>query len=347
MKMFGKFGKGAVRIAAAGAMTLAAGAAMAADRINFAMPSVGMLYLPVYVAEQMGYFTDENIDANLQVFKAGGGTSMAAVLGGDMDVYIGSTSAALRAASQDTNAVIAGALMTQYASNVVMRGAYAEEKGLTEDSTIEERLAALEGARIGVTGAGSGTHQLALYMLTEAGLDPERDATVVFVGGSSEILAAFSRDRIDAFTLSNPTSDAAIADFNGFLLFNTAAGALPGLDGHLYISVNTRREWLDENPELAKRMMSAIQRAQQAMHDPALTNEARDKVHAAYFERFDKALFDRAWTAVVPAYPTSPEITRAQMERVVSFLDTFSERKLDGLDIDSAYTNELIDTASN
>ena len=36
-----------------------------------------------------------------------------------------------------------------------MRGEYAEEKGLTEESTIEERLAALEGARIGVTGAGS------------------------------------------------------------------------------------------------------------------------------------------------------------------------------------------------
>ncbi|MFP4273566.1 MAG: ABC transporter substrate-binding protein [Paracoccaceae bacterium] len=347
MTLFEKFGKGALRVAAAGAMTFAAGAAMAADRINFAMPSVGMLYLPVYVAEQMGYFADEDIDPNLQVFKAGGGTSMAAVLGGDMDVYIGSTSAALRAASQDTNAVIAGALMTQYASNVVMRGAYAEEKGLTEDSSIEERLAALEGARIGVTGAGSGTHQLALYMLTEAGLDPERDATVVFVGGSREILAAFSRDRIDAFTLSNPTSDTAIADYNGFLLFNTAAGALPELDGHLYISVNTRRAWLDENPELAKRMMRAIQRAQQAMHDPDLTEEARDKVHAAYFENFDKALFDRAWTSVVPAYPTSPEITREQMERVVNFLETFSERKFDGLDIDAAYTNELIDTASN
>jgi NitT/TauT family transport system substrate-binding protein len=347
MKIFEQFGRGAVRIAAAGAMALVAGGAMAADRINFAMPSVGMLYLPVYVADTMGYFEDEGIDANLQVFKAGGGTSMAAVLGGDMDVYIGSASAALRAASQDTNAVIAGALMTQYASNVVMRGAYAAEKGITEDSTIEERLAALEGARIGVTGAGSGTHQLALYMLTEAGLDPERDATVVFVGGSREILAAFSRDRIDVFTLSNPTSDTAIADFNGFLLFNTAAGALPELDGHLYISVNTRRAWLDENPDLAKRMMRAIQRAQQTMHDPEMTEEARDNVHAAYFENFDKGLFDKAWTSVVPAYPTSPAITREQMERVVTFLETFSERSFEGLDLDAAFTNELIEPVSN
>lgn len=346
MSIFNSFKKGAAAMAVVGSLAIAA-PAQANDTVNFAMPSIGMLYLPVYVADEMGYFTDAGIDANLQVFKAGGGTAMAAVLGGDMDVYIGSTSAALRAASQDTNTVIIGALMTQYASNVVMRGAFAAEKGLTADSTLEERLAALEGARIGVTGAGSGTHQLAMYMLTEAGLDPERDATVVFVGGGTEILAAFSRDRIDAFTLSNPTSDTAIAQYDGFLLFNMAAGQLPALDGHLYISVNTRQGWIDENPELAKRMMGAIQRAQIAMQDPALTEEIRDKVHAGNFPKVDKALFDQAWTAVLPAYPMSPEITRAQMERVVNFLDTFSERKLDGLDIDAAFTNDMLEPATN
>jgi len=346
MSILSTFKKGAAAMALTGSLAIAA-PAQAADKVNFAMPSVGMLYLPVYVAEQMGYFADADIDANLQTFKAGGGTSMAAVLGGDMDVYIGSTSAALRAASKDTNTVIIGALMTQYASNVVMRGAFAKEKGLIADSTVKERLAALEGARIGVTGAGSGTHQLALYMLTEAGLDPERDATVVFVGGSSEILAAFSRDRIDAFTLSNPTSDTAIAQYDGFLLFNTAAGQLPALDGHLYISVNTRQGWIDENPEVARRMMGAIQRAQVAMQDPALTEEIRDKVFAAYFPKIDKTLFDQAWVAILPAYPTSPVITRAQMERVVDFLNTFSENKLDGLDIDAAFTNDMIEPATN
>ena len=348
MTVFSKIREGAAALTLAGGLALAApGVAMSQDEVNFAMPSVGMLYLPVYVADEMGYFEEAGIDANLQVFKAGGGTSMAAVLGGDMDVYIGSTSAALRAASKDTNAVIIGALMTQYASNVVMRGEFAREKGLTADSTVEERLAALEGARIGVTGAGSGTHQLALYMLTEAGLDPERDATVVFVGGSNEILAAFSRDRIDAFTLSNPTSDTAIAKYDGFLLFNTAAGQLPALDGHLYISVNTRQGWIDENPELAKRMMGAIQRAQTAMHDPALTEEIRDRVYEANFPRVDKALFDQAWVSVLPAYPKSPEITRGQMERVVNFLNTFSENKLDGLDIDAAFTNDMLEPATN
>lgn len=337
-----------VAACAAGALMLGAAGlagaerAEAADRVNFAMPSVGMLYLPVYVADVMGYFEDEGIQAELQVFRAGGGTAMAAVLGGDMDVYIGSTSAALRAATQTDDAIIAGALMTEYASNVVIRGEIARERGLTEDSSVEERLAALKGLNIGVTGAGSGTHQLAMFMLTEAGLNPERDATIVFVGGSTEILAAFSRDRIDAFTLSNPTSDTAIRDYDGFLLFNTAAGELPGVDDFLYISVNTRRSWIDQDPDRAKRTMAAIQRAQEAMHDPETSHEARDRVFEAYFSRFEKDLFDAAWENVLPAYPRTPEISSAQMEKVVNFLNTFSERPYEGLDLERVYTNELI-----
>ncbi|WP_209427672.1 ABC transporter substrate-binding protein [Pararhodobacter sp. SW119] len=351
MTIFKKIAERAAGAVMLGAVSLAGLAATdraeAADTVNFAMPSVGMLYLPVYVADVMGYFEDEDIDARLQVFRAGGGTAMAAVLGGDMDIYIGSTSAALRAIAQNTDAVIAGALMTEYASNVVMRGELAREHGLDENSSVEDRLAALKDTNIGVTGAGSGTHQLAIYMLTEAGLDPERDATVVFVGGSNEILAAFSRDRIDVFTLSNPTSDAAIRDYDGFLLFNTAAGELPGVADFLYISANTRRGWIDDNPDRAKRTMRAIQRAQVAMHDEETSHEARDQVHEAYFSQFEKGLFDEAWEAVLPAYPQSPEIERAQLERVVDFLNTFSERPFDGLDLDAAYTNELIDTEIN
>ena len=347
MKLFKSLTGCAVGALLLGATALVgADRAEAADTVRFAMPSVGMLYLPIYVADVMGCFDEHEIDAELQVFKAGGGTAMAAVLGGDMDVYIGSTSAALRAISQNTGAIIAGALMTEYASNVVMRGELARERGLDENSSVEERLAALKGTNIGVTGAGSGTHQLALYMLTEAGLDPESDATVVFVGGSNEILAAFSRDRIDVFTLSNPTSDAAIRDHDGFLLFNTAAGELPGVADFLYISVNTTRQWIDADPDRAKRTMAAIQCAQSAMHDPEKSTQARDRVHEAYFSNFDKDLFDDAWEAVLPAYPQSPEISREQLERVVGFLNTFSERPFDGLDLDAAYTNELI-AASN
>lgn len=338
------------RIAGAVAALLLAAATLpsiAQDKheVTFAMPSVGMLYLPVYVAEVMGYFGERGIEADLQVFKAGGGAAMASVIGGDTHVYPGTPAAAMRAAQQGTDVRIFTALMTQYASNVVIQGDIAEKRGLTEASSVEERLKALKDLRIGVTGAGSGTHQLALYMLEQAGYNPESDATVVFVGGSRELLAAFELGRIDGFILSNPTSDTAIAKHGAFLLFDMAAGQIPDLNGYLYITLNARQSWLEENPERSVSLVEAIHAATQAMHDPARTKEVRDKVYGAYFDQFDKTLFDAAWGRVVKAYPTSPEVSREQLLRVIGYLNKFSDRQFEPSLADTAFTNEFVERA--
>ena len=332
---------GAAMLAGAGAPALA----QDGEEVIFAMPSIGMLYLPVYVADVMGYFEDNGIDARLQVFKSGGGAAMASIISGDTQVYPGTPAAAMRAVAQGSDAKIFAALMTQYASNVVIQGDIAEELGLTEDSTVEERMAALEGLNIGVTGAGSGTHQLALYLLENAGLNPETDATVVFVGGSRELLAAFELGRIDAFILSNPTSDTAIAEHDAFLLFDMASGAVPELDGFLYITLIGGESWLSEDPDRTAALVEAIHEAQQVMHDPARTEAVRDAVHAAYFDQFDKALFDAAWTRVVPAYPTSPALERDQLVEVIDFLNQFSERSYEPDLADRAMTNAYVTQA--
>ncbi|WP_420392219.1 ABC transporter substrate-binding protein [Acuticoccus sp.] len=337
--------RGAAATAVMAGALAAAPVASAQEEVTFALPSVGMLYLPVYAADVMGYFEEEGIAADIRVFKSGGGAAMASVISGDTHVYPGTPAAAMRAVEQGTDVRIFAALMTQYASNVVIRGEVAQEKGITEDASLEERLAALEGLNIGVTGAGSGTHQLALYLVQQAGLDPDTDATIVFVGGSREILASFELGRIDAFILSNPTSDTAIEEHGGMLLFDMAAGAIPELDGYLYITLNARKSWLDEDPERTTGLVRAIHQAQQAMHDPERTEAVRDAVYEGYFDQFERDLFNAAWTRVVPAYPTSPELSVDKLERVIEFLNEFSDRGFDPSLAQEAMTNEYVERA--
>lgn len=341
-----------IRGACAAAVLVGASAAAPAvnaqdnEEVIFAMPSVGMLYLPVYAAEAMGYFAEEGLEADIRVFKAGGAAAMASVISGDTHVYPGTPAAAMRAVQQGTDVTIFAALMTQYASNVVIQGDIAEERGITEDSFLDDRMKALEGLNIGVTGAGSGTHQLALYLLEEAGLDPDSDATVVFVGGSREILASFELGRIDAFILSNPTSDTAIKDHGGVLLFDMAAGAVPDLDGYLYITLNANKSWLEEDPERATGIVRAIQKAQQAMHDPEETAAVRDAVYTAYFDQFDQELFNAAWERVVPAYPTSAEVSADDLKRAIAFLNKFSNRQFEETLAEQSMTNAYVERAS-
>jgi NitT/TauT family transport system substrate-binding protein len=318
--------------------------AAAQEKLRLSFTAASMLYAPVYVADAMGYFRQQGLEVENVHFKAGGSAALAAVLGGNVDIYVGAASSAMRAVDKGTDAVVIGALMTQFSINAVMRGDIARERGITPASTEAERLKALKGLRIGVSGAGSGTHQIMQYMLARAGLNPERDATIAFLGGGSDVLAAFVAKRIDAAAFSNPASDLAVQKHGGFLLVDGAAGQLEELNGFLYVTLITSRRWLARNPDKAVRTVRAFQQALTAMHDPVEGPKARDAIHPKYFEQTEKPIFDAAWTALNPAFPKSIAVERAHVEKVVKFLNNFSDEKY-GDDVAKLYTNELAEAA--
>ena len=181
--------------------------AAAQDKIVFTSSSVSMLNLPIYTADVMGYFSEQKIAPEIVVLKTGGATALAAVLSGNANVYIGSPSTALGAANKGADAVVFGAIMTEVALNIVVHKAVAEKAGLTATSPVLDRFRALKGLKIGVTGAGSATHQVAQYALMAAGLNPERDATIVFVNSNEDMSAAYMSKRVDAVVTANPASD--------------------------------------------------------------------------------------------------------------------------------------------
>lgn len=334
--------------AAASALLLAGGGmparAQAADKVRFTLTGLSMLYLPIYVTEAMGYFQQQRIAPEIHHFKAGGAAALAAVVGGNMEVYVGAASSAIRSNTMGTDALIISPVVTRYSIDIVLRKDIAAQRGITEKSSEIERYKALKGLKIGASGAGSGTHQIAQYALSRAGLNSERDATMVFLGDSASTLAAFGAKRVDAITASSPASEIAIRDQNGFLLVDGPGNGYSELDGFLYVALISTRKWTDANPDLATRVVRSFMKGQQAMHDPKLTLEARDKVHAKYFDSTDKGVFDMAWGRLVPGIPAKLTMSDAMMDRVVNFLNEFSSDKLTA-DVKKSYTNRFVDAA--
>src|SRR3982074_3151680 len=77
----------------------------AQEKVTFASSSTSMLNLPVYVADVLGYFAEQKIEPEIVVFKNGGATALAAVLGGNADVYIRGPSSAPSAANKGAEAL--------------------------------------------------------------------------------------------------------------------------------------------------------------------------------------------------------------------------------------------------
>ena len=331
-----------MRLAVLLALVLGIGAAEAQEKkkVVITQASEGFLYVPIYVARAKNYFAAEGLEVEIIVAK-GGAAALTAVLGGNADVYAGLPATAIEARQKGQKVKVFGAVMTQYASNVVLQAEVAKKAGLTESSPTADRLKALKGLRIGITGPGSATDQLMRYFARTAGLDPDRDLTIVPIGAAGPMLAAFAQKRIDAFSLSSPTSDTAVVKNGAFMLLDLTRGGYEPLRDFLYITLIARDEWLDKNPETATRLVRGLAKAEKLMRERP--EEARNALRT-FFEKTDEAVFDAALKNNLPAYPASPRIDPAAIERNLDFSEA-TEGKRPQLSVEELYTNKFVDAA--
>ena len=317
----------------------------AKERVRFAQTSASLLYLPLYVAELTGIFEKNDIQAEVHYFKGGGSAALAAVIGGNMEIYLGAASSAVRSAQQ-TDSMIIAPLVTRYTIDLVARRGVAEKLGITSNSTEAERYKILKDLKIGVSGVGSGTHQIAQYALARGGLHHEKDATIVFVGGGSPAVAALAAERIDVATLSSPGSEVAVNEHGATILVNGAGGGYSELDGYLYVALISTKRWVDAKPEAAKRTVSSFAQAVALMRDPEQGPKARDLVHAKHFPKTEKKLFDQSWDRMLPAFAGNSKLDKAQIKRVVDFLNEFSDKPVN-VDLDKVFTDKLAGDVAN
>jgi NitT/TauT family transport system substrate-binding protein len=112
------------------------------------------------------------------------------------------------------------------------------------------------------------------------------------------------------------------------------------LDGFVYIGIIARESWLKRNRELTIRFLRAEQRGLDAIHDPALTDKARDLIHAKYFPSTGKELFDLVWRNARASYPRTIALDASMIARIVDFVNMTQPDPLDAKQTESAWTNE-------
>jgi NitT/TauT family transport system substrate-binding protein len=65
-----------------------------------------------------------------------------------------------------------------------------------------DNVASLAGKTIGVTGPGSSSEMMARVALRRAGLNPDRDVTIISLGSAPNLLTSLTNKRVDAVTLA-------------------------------------------------------------------------------------------------------------------------------------------------
>lgn len=210
-------------------------------------------YLPLTVAEQLGYFKDEGLDATIVDF-AGGSKALQAVVGGSADVVSG-------AFEHTINMQFKGQDMRAF----VLQGAAPQIVLGINPKTMPnfKSIADLKGKKIGVTAPGSSTNVMVNFVLAKAGLKPS-DVSIVGVGASNGAVAAMRSGQIDAMsnldpviTLLQRSGDLKIVTDTRIMSEAEEVFGGPMPAGCLYAP----QAFLDKNPGTAQALANAIVRA--------------------------------------------------------------------------------------
>jgi NitT/TauT family transport system substrate-binding protein len=285
----------------AGALVLA-GCSEGGGRTQITVASLPSAFLAaMYVAERDGTFEKEGLEVSIVELQSGADGVAAAVSGSAQIADIGFDDLVTLAEEGEDGLVMVHNLVRRVTLALVMNSDVAKQRGVTRESPLEDRYAALKGLRLGVTSPGAASDRYLRYYLREAGLDPEKDAEIIAIGDGSSLLAALETDQIDAYQLSPPTPYVAEEEGFGTILIDGAAGDVPALADFAYTGFAANREWAQDNPDTVRKFTRALNTAMGKVQNDAAGMAAQIAERMA---EDDVAILQRTLEALLPALST-------------------------------------------
>ena len=174
--------------------------ARAADRITFTIPAEIVQLLPIYIAQDQGFWRDAGFDVSIVAIPGVGGLN--AVIAGSADFSFSTGSAITRAVAHGQKIVAIVELGNQSGQILVVRKDVADAAGFDPIAPLATRAKILAGKTIAVGAIGSIADAFVKVIAHEGGLDTNQ--VVVTPMGASEFLSAFAQKKIDGFVFGPP-----------------------------------------------------------------------------------------------------------------------------------------------
>ncbi|MBN9028842.1 MAG: ABC transporter substrate-binding protein [Rhizobiales bacterium] len=322
-------------IAVAGLLS-ATSLADAADKITIMVGGYEkQIYLPAKLAEALGYFKDEGLDVEL-LNEAAGVDAENQLLAGAVQGVVGfyDHCVDLQAKGKFVESVVQ---FSQAPGEVEMLSAkYPDVKSFAD----------LKGKTLGVTGLGSSTNFLTLYMASKAGLQPG-DIVTVPVGAGGTFIAAMQQDQIQAGMTTEPTISRLVKTGEATVLtdLRTVEQTRAALGGtYPAASLYMETSWVDAHKEEVQKLANAFVKTLKYIgtHSGAEIAEQMPKD----FYVGDKEGYIKALDAGKGMFTPDGVMPEDGPKTVLAVLSEFSKNvKGKQIDLAKTYTSEFVKNA--
>ena len=219
-----------------------------------------IFYAPQYVALHNGYFEEVGLDVEI-ILASGADKVTAAVLSGDVEIGFCGSEATIYIYNQGQDDYL-----VNFANLTKRDGSFIVSREKIDDFTLED----LKGKTI-IGGRMGGMPEMTLeYTLKQAGIDPKNDLYIdtsiefasmsgAFIGGTGDFVSLFEPNALQL-------------EQQGFGYVVASLGELGGVVP--YTTYNTKKSFIESNPEVIEGFNKAIQKGLDYVHNNDAKNIA-------------------------------------------------------------------------
>jgi len=282
--------------------------------LNVGQISDSVAFFPIFVAEDQGYFTAQGLTLGDRPRLGTGAKLAAAVQSGGIDVAGGVMTDAFNLYQINPKARLIGSLVDQYYVDIIAGPTIPTS---LDTAPLADKVKALKGKKIGITGPGSGTEALLIYLLKQQGLSAKTDVTLVNLGAdASASIGALKAGRVDALSFFQPIGQQAEATNVGRIFISPARGDVPALAGATHGALFTTQDVIDRKGKAVGAFLRAIAKAEQTITtDPVKAQQLLQKYQSTLNPATVKALVP----VLQKEIPTSPAPTEQGYQKSADF----------------------------
>jgi len=257
-------------------------------KVRVGVPSVGVSNIIIFIAKEGKLYEKHGLDAEV-ITVNGSGIGSKALISGGLDIIPIATPTVIAAN-------LAGADMAILAHT--MPGVIHAMMVKPEIKRVED----LKGKKVGVSSLGSLTDFLVRTIARKKGLNPDRDLTLLVMGGDSERLMALRTGAVDASAMSHPGYGRARR--LGFSMLWDSAKEID----YPWMEITTRRETIKKDRELVTNYMKAhLEGIALFKKDPEFSKKVIKKTLRMDEDDLVAEAYDIYSKAFIPApYPNLP-----------------------------------------
>ena len=256
-------------------------------KLTIAEPVHGVGYLPLYAAQEQGFFEDAGLEVEVTTLTGGGHVN--ALLAGEVFGFIGGPESGAVANVKGADLVAVANVVNRGNVYFVAADGYEYEEGTDVAEFLRGKTIA--GGRYGGT-----PNAILRHILLENGLDPETDVELIEVEDSSAIPSIVAQGQAEIAVVAEPQLGMGIAEG---IWGEPFLNPLQLLGPYAYSSIVIQRSMLDEDPETVQKFVDALALGQDFIeNDP----DAAFELASVQFPTMDAAVLE---TVLARAYEDS------------------------------------------